>query len=71
MPTPFRTPLRPLVTCLCAAALSAQEPPSDTATPREEPHFVVRRYPEDQNAAIAVVGQRTLTLGDLVDRMLV
>ena len=69
MPTPFRTPLRPLVTCLCAAALSAQGPPSDTATPREEPHFVVRRYPEDHNAAIAVVGQRTLTLGDLVDRI--
>ncbi|MFT7537393.1 MAG: parvulin-like peptidyl-prolyl isomerase [Hyphomicrobiaceae bacterium] len=33
------------------------------------PHFIVRRYPQDRDKAIAVVGQKTLTLGDLVDHI--
>ncbi|MBL8751718.1 MAG: peptidyl-prolyl cis-trans isomerase [Planctomycetes bacterium] len=33
------------------------------------PHFVVRRWPEDKDLAIAVVGARTLTLNDLIDHI--
>src|SRR5690606_35729099 len=33
------------------------------------PHFVVRVYPRDRDEAIAQVGDRTLTLGDLVDHI--
>ena len=33
------------------------------------PSHIVVRYPEDQARAIAVVGSRTLTLGDLVDHI--
>ena len=33
------------------------------------PHFIVRRYPQDKDKAIAVVGQKTLTLGDLINHI--
>lgn len=51
----------------------AQEPaapivPGKPAAPAS-PHFIVRKYPEHRDAPIAVVGLRTLTLGDLVDHM--
>ena len=35
----------------------------------QEPHFVIRRYPQDKNKAIAVIGKKTLTLGDLVNHI--
>ena len=41
----------------------------EAAPKREEPHFLVRRYPRDRDTAIATVGTRTLTLGDLVDHL--
>jgi parvulin-like peptidyl-prolyl isomerase len=41
----------------------AQEPAAAT------PHFLVRRYPQDRDEAIAQVGDRMLTLGDLVDHI--
>ncbi|MEO6595546.1 MAG: peptidylprolyl isomerase [Planctomycetota bacterium] len=37
--------------------------------PSEQPHFLVRRYPQDKDVAVAVVGSHTLTLGDLVDHI--
>lgn len=45
--------------------------PQQPATPGKpaEPHFLVRRYPQDRDAVIALVGDRTLTLGDLVDHL--
>lgn len=46
-----------------AAPAAAQEPAVAT------PHFVVRRYPQDRHEAIAQVGDRMLTLGDLVDHI--
>ncbi len=49
-------------------AVAQQAPPSPAAT-AEQPHFLVRRYPQDRDAAIAQVGDRMLTLGDLVDHI--
>jgi hypothetical protein len=65
---------------LMAGSPTAQEPtpPSVPPTPPqteskpqvvERPHFVVRRYPEDKDKAVAVVGSRTLTLDDLVQHI--
>jgi len=54
----------PLLTCL------AQEPaPTPPTPPAPTTHHVVVRYPQDKDRAIAVVGSRTLTLGDLVDHL--
>ncbi|MFT4514607.1 MAG: hypothetical protein ACI89X_000701 [Planctomycetota bacterium] len=39
---------------------------SRTLATDQGPHFIVRRYPQDKDEAIAVVGTKTLTLGDLV-----
>lgn len=36
---------------------------------QQQPHFLVRRYPQDRDVPIATVGTRTLTLGDLVDHL--
>ena len=54
---------------LLLAPCAAQEPAPPAAAAKPAPHFVVRRYPQDADAAIAVVGGRTLTLGDLVDHL--
>jgi hypothetical protein len=67
MPTP--NPLRLLATSLLLGCCIAQEPAPAPALGDDRPHFVVRRYPEHKDAAIAVVGSRTLTLGDLVDHI--
>jgi hypothetical protein len=43
--------------------------PAPKVTPKADPHFVVRRYPQDKDAPIAIVGGKTLTLGELVDHI--
>ncbi|MBX3464614.1 MAG: peptidyl-prolyl cis-trans isomerase [Planctomycetes bacterium] len=58
-----------LRSCLAIALslpLAAQEP---ATPPPAAPHFLVRRYPQDRDVPIAQVGDRTLTLGDLVDHL--
>ena len=51
-------------------AQEAQQPTAKAAQAKKyEPHFIVRSYPEDKDKAIAVVGQTTLTLGQLVDNI--
>lgn len=58
---------------LAPATLPAQDSPPATrpAAPQAtaKPHFVLRRYPDDKDAAIAVVGARALTLGELIDHI--
>lgn len=66
---------------LASLAMAQQDPAGATPAPTPatppavapaqpaKPHFVVRHYPQDSGAAIAVVGNRTLTLGDLVDHI--
>ncbi len=47
-------------------------PAQETQAPKDparEPHFVVRRYPQDREVPIAIVGERPVTLGDLVDHI--
>lgn len=64
-----------LVCAATAAGAFAQDPPIQPAPPKaapqgvEAPHFVVRRYPADRNEPVAIVGDRALTLGDLVDHI--
>jgi parvulin-like peptidyl-prolyl isomerase len=71
-----------LVAAAFAAMLSAQQDPpasAPAATPpaappaakarAEQPHFRALHWPADKDAAIAVVGTRTLTLTDLVDHL--
>jgi parvulin-like peptidyl-prolyl isomerase len=43
------------------------EPPKAPAA--AAPHFVVRHYPQDKDVAVAIVGSRSITLGDLVDHI--
>lgn len=65
------------VTLICPFAIAQQtggepagtgEPAIESSTPLADdgPHFRVVRYPQDATKAIAVVGQTTLTLEDLV-----
>ena len=69
------SPLQALFLLTVAAALPAQAPsnPAPPTAVRQDqapkPHFVVRRYPADRDAPIAVVGERVLTLGNLVDHI--
>jgi parvulin-like peptidyl-prolyl isomerase len=49
-----------------APAQKPAEPPAAQAT---APHFVVRRYPRDKDVAVAIVGNRSLTLGELIDHI--
>ncbi|MBL8726461.1 MAG: peptidylprolyl isomerase [Planctomycetes bacterium] len=65
--------------CLLLAVLPAQtqppappaQPPAATQPPAppQDLGFVVRSYPKDRNQPIAVVADRPLTLGDLVDHL--
>jgi len=73
MPTSHRVPFvaigaRALLAALCGSTLIGQEEAKPRPKP-EEPHFLVRRYPQDREVAVAVVGSRSLTLGDLVDHI--
>src|SRR5262245_39655307 len=66
-----------------AAWLPAQTPETPTpATPapeaatkpaappaQEAPHFLVRHYPRDKEVGVAIVGSKTLTLGELIDHI--
>jgi parvulin-like peptidyl-prolyl isomerase len=49
------------------------EPPAETAPatpgPAQQPHFLRRRYPQDRDVPVAVVGEKPITLGDLVDHI--
>jgi hypothetical protein len=64
--TLLRAIVVPALFGICCAQDGAKPAP---AAPAAEPHFVVRRWPEDKAAGIAVVGARTLTLADLVDHI--
>ncbi|MCB9878902.1 MAG: peptidylprolyl isomerase [Planctomycetes bacterium] len=77
-----RRPLRLLALGLFALtpAIAQELPPTPPAAPAPEqarpkppqpaePHFIVRRYPRDKDVAVAVVGHKTLTLGDLINHM--
>lgn len=54
---------------LATAPLAAQDAAQKPAQKPSEPHFVSLHWPKDKATAIAVVGSRTLTLGDLVDHL--
>lgn len=75
MPKPKSSPLCQFALALLFTAtgadLVAQEAPAAPTAPaapalQAETHHIVRRYPRDKDVPIAVVGGRTLTLGDLV-----
>jgi hypothetical protein len=61
--------------CLAASAQEAAAPAKPVSDKNhglatdQGPHFVVRRYPQDKDKAVAVVGKKTLTLGNLVDHI--
>lgn len=68
-----KSPVPFLVPWLLLGLVRAQEPatqaPAAPAPAAAKPHFVVRHYPQDSGAVIAVVGDRSLTLGELVDHI--
>ncbi len=51
---------------LVTLALAA---PAQAPAAAPTPHYLVRRYPQDRDVPIAQVGERALTLGDLVDHI--
>lgn len=53
-----------------APATKAEPAPAAVAPQQQNaPHFLVRRYPQDKDVPVAIVGSRTITLGDLVDHI--
>ena len=56
-----------LFLALSLAAPAQAKPNALTAD--EGPHHILHSYPKDKDAAIAVVGSKTLTLGDLIDHI--
>jgi parvulin-like peptidyl-prolyl isomerase len=76
MRSPSALLLLPLLLAPCRAQeqppAEPQQPPANAPSHLQPPvikitpHFLVRRYPQDKDVAVAVVGSRTLTLGDLV-----
>lgn len=60
-------------------AIAAQDPakaiapaPPVAAAPTaqvQEPHILVRRYPQDREVPVAIVGERPVTLGELIDHI--
>ncbi len=58
-----------LAPCFAQREPTATAPKPPAANEPAAPHFVVRRYPQDRDAPVAIVGDRTLTLGDLVDHL--
>lgn len=62
---PTSMPSRALAASLLLVPCQAQE----LASPPAEPHYIVRRYPRDKDAPIAIVGNRTLTLENLIDHL--
>lgn len=82
MPSPLTFPCLALSMLLapCLAQEAKPEPATPAAKPpaaavvttrpaADTPHHLVRRYPQDKDVPIAIVGPRTLTLGDLVDHI--
>lgn len=59
-------PFRLLLATALAGAAAAQQP---AAAAPPQPHHLVRSYPADRDVPVAIVGARTLTLGDLVDHL--
>lgn len=51
------------------AAGQPDTPPATAPTQPDQPHFLVRRYPKDRDEPVAIVGSRTITLGDLIDHI--
>lgn len=79
MPSPTPSVLAAL---LFVAAAIAQDPPTPPTPPTPpsppadappeapaKPHFVVRRWPQDKDAVVAIVGPRAISLADLVDHL--
>ncbi|HEX6812675.1 MAG TPA: peptidylprolyl isomerase [Planctomycetota bacterium] len=62
---------------LIATHLPAQAPEAPAekpAAPPQEPaatapHFIVRQYPRDKDVAVAIVANRSITLGELIDHI--
>ena len=82
MPSPLTFPCLALSMLLapCLAQEAKPEPATPAAKPpaaavvttrpaADTPHHLIRRYPQDKDVPIAIVGPRTLTLGDLVDHI--
>jgi len=77
MPTtvPFPIVAFPILRAVLTALLVQAVVPGQEATPQaqkpaaEEPHFLIRRYPQDRDLPIAAVGDRPITLGELVDHL--
>jgi len=65
MNTPFRNTLNVALALAAAVAASGQEP-KRAAIKASEPHIAAVRYPRDKQQAVAVVGSKTLTLGELI-----
>lgn len=67
------THLATLLAFFCPLAIAQDEAAKPAAaTPivkRQDPHHLVRQYPEDRGETIAIVGERVLTLGDLIDHI--
>jgi len=70
------------IACLAmglSAALPAQDKPATKQEPTKTksnplakadgPHFIVRRYPQDKDVAVAVVGNKTITLGEVLEHI--
>ena len=51
---------------LLTAAVAVGQQTEQTKTPDQAPHFVSVQYPRDKAKAIAVVGNKTITLGELI-----
>ena len=65
MNTPFRNTLNVALALATAVAATGQEP-KRAAIKASEPHITAVQYPRDKQKAVAVVGTKTLTLGELI-----
>jgi parvulin-like peptidyl-prolyl isomerase len=45
------------------------EKPAAPPSQETAPHFLVRRYPRDKDVGVAIVGSKTITLGELIDHI--
>ncbi len=61
--------LLPLLAPLLAAQQPVPDAPQEPNAAPAAPHHLVRVYPRDRDVPVAIVGDRALTLGDLVDHL--
>ncbi|MCC7063678.1 MAG: peptidylprolyl isomerase [Planctomycetes bacterium] len=66
---PWAAAQTPGVPAVVPGTVPAAPPVAATKPQAEKPTFVVREYPEDRDAAIATVGDHSITLGELVDHL--